>query len=32
MIDDEDELHAAEEDLIRKADDEDDRKYKLNMS
>ena len=32
MIDDEDKLHAAEENLRRKADDEDDRKYKLNMS
>ena len=32
MIDDEDELHAAEEDLRRQADDEDDRRYKLNMS
>ncbi len=32
MIDDEDKLRAAEEDLRRQADDEDDRRYKLNMS
>ena len=31
MIDDEDELRAAEEDLRRQADDEDDHRYKLNM-
>jgi hypothetical protein len=32
MIDDEDELRAAEEDLRKQAEDEDDRRYKLNMS
>jgi hypothetical protein len=32
IIDDEDELSAAEENLRRKADDENDRKYKLDMS
>jgi hypothetical protein len=30
MIDDEDELHAAEEEMRRQADDEGDHRYKLN--